>query len=302
VLPAEIVAQIRRLQLTARRAVADELGGAYHSIYKGAGLAFEEVREYQPGDDVRSIDWNVTARAGRPYIKRYIEERQRTLLLMVDISGSTALGSRRVTKRTVAAEVAALLAMSASANGDAVGLIAFTDRVEHHVRPARSPRHITRLIYDILCLTPQRPGTSLRTALDYLQRVQRRRAIVFLISDFLDQEYQRALLLATRRYDVTAVRIRDPLEHALPAVGRLRLRDSEQGTEVIVYTGRVRDQKTFTATLQVADQEFAHATAGGSVGVLTLDTSGQHLQAVLRYFRQAARRPNATPRRTRTQR
>jgi uncharacterized protein (DUF58 family) len=265
-------------------------------------LAFEEVREYQPGDDVRSIDWNVTARASRPYIKRYIEERQRTLLLMVDISGSTALGSRRVTKRTVAAEVAALLAMSASANGDAVGLIAFTDRVEHHVRPARSPRHITRLIYDILCLTPQRPGTSLRTALDYLQRVQRRRAIVFLISDFLDQDYQRALLLATQRYDLTAVRVRDPLEYALPAVGRLRLRDSEQGTEVIMDTGHARDQTAYSATLQAADHEFAHATAGGSVDVLTLDTSGQHLQAVLRHFRHAARRRTAMPRRTQSQR
>lgn len=289
-LPAEVIAQIRRLQLTARRAVADELGGAYHSVYKGAGLAFEEVREYQPGDDVRSIDWNVTARTGRPFIKRYIEERERSLLLLVDISGSTGFGSQRMTKRTVAAEVAALLAFSALANGDAVGLIAFTDEVEHHVRPARTPRHINRLIRDILCLTPRRTATSLRVALDYLQQVQRRRAIVFLISDFLDDDYQQSLVLAGRRYDLTAVRVRDPLEQALPAVGRLRLRDSEQGSEIIVDPARGHDQSILTTIVQAADQRLTRATTAGGADVLTLDTSGQHLQAVVRYFRQRARR------------
>src|ERR1700758_5156034 len=186
-LPREIIRQIRRLQLQARRAVEDLLGGEYHSVFKGTGIAFEEVREYQPGDDIRAIDWNVTARMGHPFIKRFIEERELTVMLLVDCSGSNQFGTRLQQKREVAAELAAVLAFSAISNNDKVGLIAFTDRVERFVPPRKGPPHVLRPIRDVLFYQPQRRGTSLADALDYLNRVVHRRVIVFLLSDFLDK-------------------------------------------------------------------------------------------------------------------
>src|SRR5436190_15467921 len=176
-LPRELLRQVRRLQLRARRAVEDLLGGEYHSVFKGMGIVFEEVREYQPGDDVRTIDWNVTARMGHPYIKRFVEERELTVVRLIDCSASNRFGTRRQQKREVAAEMAALLAFSAVSNNDKVGLIAFTDRVERFVPPRKGTRHVLRLIRDVLYFQPRRGGTSLKEGLDYLNRVLRRRAI-----------------------------------------------------------------------------------------------------------------------------
>src|SRR4051812_9340368 len=181
-LPRQVLRQIRRLQLRARRAVEDLLGGEYHSVFKGSGIVFEEVREYQPGDDIRAIDWNVTARMGHPFIKRFIEERELTVLLLVDASGSHRFGTRLRQKREVAAEMAALIAFSAVSNNDKVGLITFTDRVERYVPPRKGTRHVLRLIRDILYFEPAHRGTSLREGLDFLSRVQHRRAVVFLLS------------------------------------------------------------------------------------------------------------------------
>ena len=192
-LPREVIRQIRRLQLRARRAVEDLLGGEYHSVFKGTGIAFEEVREYQAGDDIRAIDWNVTARMGHPFIKRFVEERELTVLLLLDCSGSNQFGSQAQQKREVAAELAAVLAFSAISNNDKVGLIAFTDRVERFVPPRKGTRHVLRLIRDVLFFQPKHRGTSLREGLDYLNRVLHRRAIVFLLSDFLDRDYERTL-------------------------------------------------------------------------------------------------------------
>src|SRR5690349_22237744 len=181
-LPRDVLRQIRRLQLRARRAVEDLLGGEYHSVFKGKGIAFDEVREYQPGDDVRTIDWNVTARMGHPFIKRFVEERELTVLLLLDCSGSSQFGTFLQQKREVAAELAAVLAFSAISNNDRVGLIAFTDKVERFVPPRKGTRHVLRLIRDVLFYQPQRRGTSLAEALDYLNRVVHRRVIVFLLS------------------------------------------------------------------------------------------------------------------------
>src|SRR3954453_21701246 len=192
-LPREVIRQVRRLQLRARRAVEDPLGGEYRSVFKGAGIAFEEVREYQPGDDIRAIDWNVTARMGHPFIKRFVEERELTVMLLLDCSGSQRFGTRQQQKREVAAELAAVLAFSAISNNDRVGLVAFTDRVERFVPPRKGTRHVLRLIRDVLFFQPQHRGTSLREGIDYLNRVLHRRAIVFLLSDFLDRDYELAL-------------------------------------------------------------------------------------------------------------
>src|SRR5437764_2834172 len=209
-LPRELLRQVRRLQLRARRAVEDLLGGEYHSVFKGAGIAFEEVREYQPGDDIRSIDWNVTARMGHPFVKRFIEERELTLMLVVDSSGSLQFGSRSQQKREVAAELAAVLAFSAVSNNDRVGLIQLTDRVENFVPPRKGTRHVLRLIRDVLFFQPEHRGTALRSGLDYLNRVLRRRVIVFLLSDFLDTGYDQAFKRAGKKHDMVAVRLNDP--------------------------------------------------------------------------------------------
>src|SRR3954468_13579474 len=198
-LPREVLRQIRRLQLRARRAGEDLLGGEYHSVFKGTGIAFEEVREYQPGDDIRTIDWNVTARMGHPFIKRFVEERELTVLLLLDCSGSSQFGTFLQQKREVAAELAAVLAFSAISNNDRVGLIAFTDKVERFVPPRKGTRHVLRLIRDGLFLEPQPRGTSLREGMDFLNRVLHRRAIVFLLSAFLDEGYDRAFKRTARR-------------------------------------------------------------------------------------------------------
>src|SRR2546421_4226017 len=191
-LPREVIRQIRRLQLRARRAVEDLLGGEYHSVFKGMGIVFDEVREYQAGDDIRAIDWNVTARMGHPFVKRFIEERELTVMLLVDGSASNQFGTRLQPKREIAAELAAILAFSAISNNDKVGLIVFTDRVERFVPPRKGTRHVLRLIRDVLFFQPKHRGTSLREGLDYLNRVLHRRAIIFLLSDFLDRDFEKS--------------------------------------------------------------------------------------------------------------
>src|SRR2546421_2031971 len=235
-LPPEVVHQIRRLQLRARRAVEDLLGGEYHSVFKGMGMAFEEVREYQPGDDIRTIDWNVTARMGHPFIKRFIEERELTVMLLVDCSASQWFGTGRQQKREVAAERAAVLAFSAISNNDRVGLVAFTDRVERFVPPRKGTRHVLRLIRDVLFFQPAHRGTSVREGLDYLNRVLHRRAIVFLLSDFRDQGFERAFKRTGRRHDLVAVSVTDPREEEIPRVGLLELEDAETGRHLVLDT------------------------------------------------------------------
>src|SRR6516162_1568255 len=254
-LPREVIRQVRRLQLKARRAVEDLLGGEYKSVFKGTGIAFEEVREYQPGDDIRAIDWNVTARMGHPFVKRFIEERERTVVLVVDCSASQQFGSGLRQKREVAAELAAVLAFSAVSNNDRVGLLQFTDKVERFVPPRKGTRHVLRLIRDVLFYEPVRRGTSLKGGLDFLNRVLRRRTIVFLLSDFLDEGFEPSFKRAGRRHDLIAVRISDPHEEELPAVGLLELEDAESGERLMLDT-----------------------------------TDGSHLDALIRFFRLRERR------------
>src|SRR5712692_9850753 len=253
-LPREIIRQVRRLQLRARRAVEDILGGEYHSVFRGTGMAFEEVREYQPGDDIRTIDWNVTARMGHPFIKRFIEERELTVMLLVDCSGSQQFGTQVQQKKEVIAELAAVLAFSAINNNDKVGLIAFTDRIERFVPPRKGSRHVLRLIRDVLFFQPTHRGTALHEALDYLNRILRRRSIVFLLSDFLDQGFEYALKRTARHHDLIAIRISDPREEELPAVGLLELEDAETGQRLLVDTGS-RQVRAAYAAAAVARRE-----------------------------------------------
>src|ERR1043166_7392321 len=232
----DVMRQVRRLQLRARRAVEDPLGGAYRSVFKGSGIAFEEVREYQPGDDIRSIDWNVTARMGHPFIKRYVEERELTVILLVDASASLLFGTTEQAKRDVAAEVGALLTLCAAGNNDKVGLILCTDGVEKFVPPRKGTRHALRIIRDLFVFRPQRPGTDLTAGLDFLNRVTRRRVLLFLLSDFLDIRLGKALERTGHRHDVVAVVVTDPCEEEIPAVGLMEIEDAETREHRLVDT------------------------------------------------------------------
>ena len=289
-LPAEVMRQIRRLQLRARRAVQTLLGGEYHSVFKGAGLSFEEVREYQPGDDVRSIDWNVTARMGTPFIKRFVEERELTVLLIVDVSGSQRFGTQKQPKRSVAAELAALIAFSAIANNDRVGLIACSDVVERFVPPAKGTKHILRLLRDILFFEPVRQGTSLRVGLDYLNQVQQRRAIVFMLSDFADEGYEASFRLAGRKHDLVAVRVTDPREHELPNVGLLQLEDAETGRHVLIDSSDSRVREIYTERAASRDESLQKLTRSAQVDLIEVGTDGGHFDALVRFFRVRERR------------
>jgi uncharacterized protein (DUF58 family) len=289
-LPREVLRQIRRLQLKARRAVEDLLGGEYHSVFKGTGIAFEEVREYQPGDDIRAIDWNVTARMGHPFVKRFIEERERTVLLVVDCSASQQFGTDYRQKRDVAAELAAVLAFSAVSNNDRVGLIQFTDSVERFVPPRKGTRHVLRLIRDVLFYEPTHRGTSLRTGLDYLNRILRRRTIVFLLSDFLDEGFESSFKRAGRRHDLIALCITDAREEELPGSGLLQLEDAESGQPLLLDTGSQAVRAAFRLRALERRRALEQLAAQAKTDLVHVSTDGKHLDALVRFFRLRERR------------
>ncbi len=293
-LPQEVLRQIRRLQLKARRAVEDLLGGEYHSVFKGTGIAFEEVREYQPGDDIRAIDWNVTARMGHPFIKRFVEERELTVVLAVDCSASQLFGTRLQQKREVAAELAAVVAFSAISNNDKVGLLQFTDRVERFVPPRKGVRHVLRLIRDILFFQPKQRGTSLREALDYLNRVLHRRTIVFLLSDFLDRDYEKLLKRTGRRHDLIAVRISDPREEDLPPLGLLELEDAETGARRLLDTRSRAVRSAYAGEARRRREALRQLTRSANIDLVEVATDGSHLDALIRFFRLRERRLRRT--------
>jgi uncharacterized protein (DUF58 family) len=289
-IPPDVLRQVRRLRLRARRAVKDLLGGEYHSVFKGRGLAFEDVREYQPGDDVRGIDWNVTARMGHPYVKRFIEERELTVVLFVDASGSQQFGTARQPKREVLAELAAVLAFSAVSNNDKVGLLTVTDRVERFLPPRKGTRHVLRLLRDVLFFQPAHRGTDLRRGLDYLNRVQRRRAIVFLLSDFRDRGFESAFKQTGRRHDLIAVRISDPREEELPAVGLLELEDAETGAAFLLDTGDRAVREAYREAARQRRDGVRQLARAAGCDLIEVTTDGLHLDALIRFFRLRERR------------
>lgn len=235
--PREVLRQVKLIELRTRGLVNTLFSGEYHSVFKGHGMEFAEVREYVPGDDYRAIDWNVSARMGHPFVKRYTEERELTVLFAVDLSGSEQFGTHGRFKAELAAEIAAVIAMAAIKNNDRVGLLLFTDRVEKFVPPKKGRRHALRLIRDLLAFRPVGRGTDLSAALEYLGRLLRQRAIVFVISDFFDSGYDMPLKVLGRRHDVVAVTISDPREEVMPDVGYLPLLDAETGERVVLDSG-----------------------------------------------------------------
>ena len=243
-IPAEVMRAIRRIEIRTRRLVNQGMGGEYHSVFKGRGMEFSEVREYLPGDDVRTIDWNVTSRTGSLHVKKYVEERELTVLLAVDVSRSGDFGSTPRSKLETAAEVAAVLAFSAVRNHDRVGLVLFTDEVEVHVPPAKGPEHVLRVVREVLCHEPKGHGTSIRTALESVTRSLKKRSIVFLVSDFIDEGWEFALKVAARKHDVVAAVVVDPRESTLPDVGLVEVLDAETGRRRMVDTSSRRVRET----------------------------------------------------------
>lgn len=288
--PADVLARVRRIEITARRLVTDVFAGQYSSTFKGRGMEFSDVREYLPGDDVRSIDWNVTARMGHPYIKKFIEERELTVLFCVDVSGSQWFGTRGQFKAERAAEMTAVMAFAALRNNDRAGLLVFSDRVEKYVPPRKTRGHMLRLIREVLTHRPAGHGTSLSQALDVLNRVQRRRAVVFLISDFMDQGYERALRIAEQRHDVIAVPVWDEREEKMPGGARVLVSDAETGTPILVPAGSstfCRDYARRGADRRAQLESLFRRT--GTDAVFT-QTGTPYIESFLRLFNERARR------------
>ncbi len=235
-IPRDLIKKIRRIEIRTNRLVNDVFAGEYHSVFKGRGMEFEEVREYQLGDDVRSIDWNVTARMGHPFVKRFREERELTVMLAVDVSSSGAFGTAEQMKADLGVELSAVLAFSAIKNNDCVGLIEFTNRIENFIPPKKGKKHVLRLIRELLYARPEGSGTDLRTALEFLARVLNRRSVVFVISDFLGSDYEAPLRIINQKHDLITIGITDPRELDLPPVGFLELQDAETGEVVLIDT------------------------------------------------------------------
>jgi uncharacterized protein (DUF58 family) len=289
-LTVEALRQVRRIHIRTRRLVDGIFAGEYHSVFKGRGMEFAEVREYVPGDDVRTIDWNVTARLGHPYVKRYVEERELTVMLLVDLSASGRFGSVAKLKTEVATELCALLALSAIKNNDKVGLILFTDQIERFVPPQKGKNRALRVIREMLYFEPERRGTDLGLALEYLHRISPRRSVSFLLSDFLAAGYERALRLARRRHDVIPICISDRREASLPNLGLLTLSDLETGQQVLVDTGSAAVREEYRRRREAAVAERRRAFRSLGIDSIEVQTDQPYIHPLMRFFRQREKR------------
>ncbi len=286
----ELAKKIRLIEITTNRAVNDVLAGEYHSVFKGRGMEFDEVREYAPGDDVRTIDWNVTARLGKPFVKRFVEERELTVIFVVDLSASGTFGSRKQLKNEVAAELCALLAFSAIKNNDKVGLLAFTDRIEKFIPPKKGASHVLRLVRELLQFSPEGKGTNLAKALEYVGRVNRRRAIVFLVSDFIDEGYDKPLRLVARRNDLIAVSVRDPRESELPNVGLIALEDAETGETVVFDTNSPTARRAYASIASQAREQRRELFRKVGVDEVQVSVGEDYVRDLMLFFRRRERR------------
>ena len=308
-IPREILKKIRQIELRTNRVVTETLAGQYHSVFKGQGMNFDEVREYQPGDDVRAIDWNVTARMNHPFIKKFVEERELTLMLVVDVSSSGLFGSRAQSKRELAAEIASVLAFSAIRNNDKVGLLLFTDEVEKFIPPRKGRSHVLRVIREVLFFEPKRRGTDLVQALEFMGRVLPHRAIAVVISDFITPpqraatgspaarpqnpmppELQTALRIANRKHDVVAVQITDRYELELPALGRLILEDAETGEIVEINTGHASSRDAFALRQEKQRNDLARQFRSSGVDAIQLRTDEPYSAALGKFFENREKR------------
>ena len=301
--PREVLRQVKLIELRTRGLVNSIFSGEYQSVFRGQGMEFAEVREYQPGDDVRNIDWNVTARVGHPYVKKHVEERELTVLLMVDLSGSEQFGTHERFKAERAAELAAVLALSAVRNNDRVGLLIFTDHIEHVVPPKKGKRHVLRIIRDVLAFRPTGMGTDMAAALDYAGRLLRHRAVIFVLSDFAllyppesgpesptFVAWEKALKLVAQRHDVVAVSVRDEIESTVPNVGIVMLRDPETGQTVAVDTDKTELRHRYHAFMKHEREAIRRVFRRNSVDEIEVGTTGSFVFPLLAFFRRRERK------------
>ncbi|MGD1048169.1 MAG: DUF58 domain-containing protein [Candidatus Krumholzibacteriaceae bacterium] len=289
-IPTELARKIRILQITTRKVVNDVLAGEYTSVFKGRGMEFDEVREYMPGDDVRSIDWNVTARMDRPYVKRFVEERELTVFFLVDLSASGAFGSVQKLKNEIAAEFCALLAFSAVKNNDKVGLIVFTDLVELYVPPKKGTTHVLRLIRELLNFKPKAVKTDIGGTLDYFAKVAKKKAVVFLVSDFQSEGFEKAMRIVSKRHDLVAVPVTDPREVRLPNVGLIELEDAETGEMVLVDTSSAAVRKRYERLGRERSERFRELFASMGVDQIEVMTDRDYVPRLVQFFRARERR------------
>jgi uncharacterized protein (DUF58 family) len=287
--PEEAAREVRRIEITTRHLVRDIVAGEYSSAFRGRGVEFAEVREYQPGDDVRTIDWNVTARLGAAYVKRYLEERELTVLFVVDLSASGGFGSRLRTKVELAAELTAVLALAAARSNDRSGAVFFTDRVEYRLAPAKGRRHVLRLISDLLGFEPAGRGTDLGTALAELEPTLRRRAVIFVLSDFMTTGHEPVLGRMARRHDVVGLQLVDPRERALPAAGLVTLWDPETGEWRRIDTDTPRVRAYFAERAEAFDRGLEQSLREMNVDLLRLETGRPYAEPLLTFFRRRER-------------
>ena len=286
----DILKKIQRIEIFTNRLVNTVFAGEYESVFKGQGITFDEVREYQVGDEIRTIDWNVTARMGQTYIKKYVEERELVMMLVVDMSASTSFGSIAETKAEIAAEIAALLAFSAIKNNDKVGLICFTDTVEHFVAPRKGKRHVLRVVRDILHFQPKQPGTNIETALAFVDRVLKPHSVVFLISDFKDSGYEKQLRLSSKRHSLIAITLQDRREVELPDVGLIELEDAESGERVVIDTRAAEARHLYTELNRRADTERQQVFRANQVDSIHIRTDESYVKPLIQFFRQRTTR------------
>jgi len=285
-----ILKKVKQIEIATRSVVNEVFSGEYHSVFKGRGMEFAEVREYQPGDDVRLIDWNVSARSGKPFIKVFEEERELTVMLLVDVSSSGNFGTASGMKREIAAELSAVLAFSAIKNNDKVGLMIFSDKIEKFIPPRKGKKHVLRVIREILFHKPQESNTDLNVALEHLSRIIKRRSTVFLISDFLTGDFEKSLHVANRKHDIIAISITDPREVTMPDVGLIELRDAETGESVMLDTGDRSIRNAFYTDAQTHHSKLRNLFRSIGVDHIEVLTDRSYIEPITRFFKMRARR------------
>lgn len=289
-IPKDILKQVKKIEIRTSRLVNDLFGGEYESIFKGRGIEFADVREYVPGDDIRTIDWNVTARSQHPFVKKYVEERELAVFFVIDGSGSQKFGSGAKFKSTIAAEISALLAFSAIKNNDKVGLLIYTNHVEKFVPLKKGKSHALRVIREILYYQTKNEKTNLQSALTHLQKVLKRRAVIFIISDFIDTGFEKTLKALARRHDIIAIQLTDPREKEIPNVGLIELEDSETGETMLLDANSQKIKKEYRAYIQARAEKLNRLFQSAKIDKIEIDTAASYVDPIMKFFRYRERR------------
>ena len=289
-LPREILKKVKQIEIRTRGLVDSFFGGEYHSLFKGRGMTFSEVREYQPGDDVRLIDWNVTARSGSPFIKIFEEERELTVILVVDISSSGSFGSKYYQKKGISAEIASVLGFSAIKNNDKVGLILFSNDIVKYIPPKKGKSHVLRVVRELLYTEPDFKGTSIKNALEFLMKVAKRKAVVFLLSDFLDKNFLDSLKIANRKHDLVGIKIFDPYEEKFPDIGMLKVEDAETGVNFWIDTSNKQVLKQMNDSNIKKTNEFYKSAKKMGLDIVPISTSEDYAEPLMKFFKKRGKK------------